>query len=162
MLLAFFKKYIWRVFHSKWKKWTAILQGGDQGEEELTGLGKATASLLTLPGGEVRSVQRSRTQSGSPLLAPVAQLTWFLPLGTRAGGAPGAKTPLPLPLAPTECPKPPLHLPLTPNCHCGQAWPSVAQDETHLIHSFPKEILELRQGMKTTPSGIKRENRASC
>lgn len=73
-----------------------------------------------------------------------------------------SKNTIPSPSGPHRVPKPPLHLPLTPNCHCGQAWPPVAQDETHLIHSFPKSILKLRQGMKTTPSGIRRENRASC
>lgn len=74
-----------------------------QGEEEPTGSGQAAAFPLTLPGGEVRRVQRSRTRSGSPLLAPATWLIWFLPLGTRAGGVPGAKVSFPLSLAPTEC-----------------------------------------------------------
>ena len=98
-----FKKYLRRVFCSKRKEWAAILQGGDLGEDKLKGEGMSAASLLTLPEGEVRSVQRSRTLSASPLLAPMAQQTWFLPLGSRTGGVPGAKTPSPLPLAPIRC-----------------------------------------------------------
>lgn len=161
-LFAFFKKCIWRVSHSKWRKWAAILQGGDQGEEELTGSGEAAASLLTLPGGEVRRVQRSRTHSGSPLLAPVTWLTRFLPLGTRAGGVPGAKMPLLLPLAPPECLSHPSTSHWQPANTVGRLGPQGPKLQHNVIYSFPREIVELRQGMKTTPLGIRREHRASC
>lgn len=90
--------------------------------------------LLTVPGGEVRSVQRSRTQSGSPLLAPEAQLTWFLPLGTRAGSAPEAKTPFPLPPDPREClshPSTSLWCPADTLGRLGPQWPTLKHKVSH-------------------------------
>lgn len=80
---------------------------GTQRQVETRAVGRRLVlqpASLTLPEGGASSVQRSRTLSGSPLLAPMAQLTWLRPLGTRAGGLPGAeKTPFPLPLAPPGC-----------------------------------------------------------
>lgn len=108
--------------------------------------------LLTLPGGEVRSVQRSRTQSGSLLLAPEAQLTWFLPLRIRAGSAPGAKTPFPLPLDPRECishPSTSLWCPADTLVRLGPQWPTLKHKVSHWQLSQRDSGVKTRYGNYT-------------